>query len=126
VYVAAALELRDSDRGRLEVLTRAPTVRSGLATRARIVLLAAEGVANTEIADRTGTSRDTSLVFSARNSRFSLRFVGFITRRRTPNIHYGPQTYHVRTLIAGTERLLQKEGHYRQDCIANRDICVSR
>ena len=50
MYVAAALELRDGDRGRLEALTRASTVSAGLATRARIVLLAADGVANTEIA----------------------------------------------------------------------------
>ena len=61
MYVAAALELRDGDRGRLEALTRASTVSAGLATRARIVLLAADGVANTDIADRTGASRPTVL-----------------------------------------------------------------
>jgi transposase len=61
VYVAAALELREGDRGRLEALTRSPSVRAGLATRARIVLLAADGVANTDIADQTGTSRPTVL-----------------------------------------------------------------
>jgi transposase len=66
VYVAAALELRDGDRGRLEALTRASTVSAGLATRARIVLLAADGVANTEIADRTDTSRPTVLKWRGR------------------------------------------------------------
>jgi len=66
VYVAAALELRDGDRSRLEALTRAPSVRAGLATRARIVLLAAEGVANTDIAERTGTSRPTVLKWRGR------------------------------------------------------------
>jgi transposase len=66
VYVAEALELRDGDRGRLEALTRASTVRAGLATRARIVLLAADGVSNTEIADRTGTSRPTVLKWRGR------------------------------------------------------------
>ena len=66
MYVAAALELRDGDRGRLQVLTRAPTVRSWLATRARIVLLAAEGVANTDIAERTDTSRPTVLKWRGR------------------------------------------------------------
>ena len=55
----AALELRDGDRGRLEALMWASTVSAGLAPRARIVLLAADGVANTDIADRTGTSRPT-------------------------------------------------------------------
>lgn len=48
MYTAAALELRDGDRARLEALTRASTVTAGLATRARIVLLAADGVANTD------------------------------------------------------------------------------
>ena len=66
MYVAAALELRDGDRGRLEALTRASTVSAGLATRARIVLLAADGVANTDIADRTGTSRPTVLKWRGR------------------------------------------------------------
>ena len=66
MYVAEALELRDGDRGRLEALTRASTVRAGLATRARIVLLAADGVPNTEIADRTGTSRPTVLKWRGR------------------------------------------------------------
>ena len=66
MYVAAALELREGDRGRLEALTRASTVSAGLATRARIVLLAADGVANTDIADRTGTSRPTVLKWRGR------------------------------------------------------------
>jgi transposase len=61
VYVAGALELRDGDRARLEALTRASTARAGLATRARIVLLAADGIPNTDIAQRTGTSRPTVL-----------------------------------------------------------------
>jgi transposase len=69
VYVAAALELRDGDRGRLEALTRSPSVRAGLATRARIVLLAAEGIANTDIAERTGTSRPTVLRWRGRYER---------------------------------------------------------
>ena len=66
MYVAAALELREGDRGRLEALTRSPSVRAGLATRARIVLLAAEGLANTDIAERTGTSRPTVLKWRGR------------------------------------------------------------
>lgn len=47
-------------------MTRAPTVQAGLATRARIVLLAADGVANTDIADQTGTSRPTVLKWRGR------------------------------------------------------------
>ena len=40
-------------------LTRSSSVRAGLAQRARIVLLAADGVSNTAIAERVGVSRPT-------------------------------------------------------------------
>src|SRR3712207_1272245 len=56
---AAALTLRDGDRPRLEALVRSNTVAAGVALRARIVLLAAEGVANYEIAERVGVTRPT-------------------------------------------------------------------
>ncbi|MEU4675329.1 helix-turn-helix domain-containing protein, partial [Amycolatopsis sp. NPDC023774] len=56
---AAALSLRDGDRERLLSLTRSSSVRAGVAQRARIVLLAAEGVANSVIAERVGVSRPT-------------------------------------------------------------------
>jgi transposase len=57
--VAAALLLRDGDRARLESLTRASSVRAGTAQRARIVLLAGDGLANAEIARRVGVARQT-------------------------------------------------------------------
>src|SRR4051794_11355630 len=63
---AAALELREGDQPRLAAMTRSPTVRAGLAQRARILLLAAEGVSNTEIADKVGVSRPTVLVWRQR------------------------------------------------------------
>jgi hypothetical protein len=56
---AAALVLRDEDRPKLEALVRSSTVAVGLAQRARIVLLAADGVANYDIAERVGVSRPT-------------------------------------------------------------------
>jgi hypothetical protein len=52
---APALALGDGDRRRLTGWVRSSTVRAGLAQRARIVLLAAEGVSNTEIAERVAT-----------------------------------------------------------------------
>ena len=64
--VAAALVLREGDRSRLEALTRSSSVRAGLAGRARIVLLAAEGLPNAEIARQTGTSRPTVVDWRAR------------------------------------------------------------
>src|SRR4051794_4237429 len=56
---AVALALRDGDRERLISLTRSSSVRAGLAQRARIVVLAADGVSNTAIADKVGATRQT-------------------------------------------------------------------
>ena len=64
--VAAPLVLREGDRARLESLVRSSSVRAGLASRARIVLLAAEGLPNAEIARRCGTSRPTVVDWRSR------------------------------------------------------------
>src|SRR6476659_625057 len=64
--VAAPLVLREGDRPRLEAMLRSSSIRAGLASRARIVLLAAEGLPNAEIARRTGTSRPTVVDWRAR------------------------------------------------------------
>ena len=63
---AAALALRDGDREELSRLTRSSTVRAGLAQRARIVLLAADGESNTAIAERVGVSRPTVIAWRNR------------------------------------------------------------
>jgi transposase len=57
--VAPALILRNGDREKLAELARLPSVPSGLAKRARIVLLAADGVPNAQIARTAGVSRPT-------------------------------------------------------------------
>jgi transposase len=57
--LASALVLREGDRNRLGDLARLPSVPSGLARRARIVLLAADGVPNAQIARTVGVSRPT-------------------------------------------------------------------
>jgi transposase len=64
--VAAPLVLCEGDEARLESLTRSSSVRAGWALRARIVLLAAQGLPNAEIARRTGTSRPTVVDWRAR------------------------------------------------------------
>ena len=56
---AQPLGLRSGDRDVLESWLRSSSMRAGLAQRARIVLLAAEGVSNTEIAAKVGVSRPT-------------------------------------------------------------------
>ncbi|MGH3099106.1 MAG: IS630 family transposase [Streptosporangiales bacterium] len=64
--IAAALVLRLGDRPELERLLRSTSVRAGVALRARIVLLAAEGHPNAEVARMTGTSRPTVLAWRNR------------------------------------------------------------
>jgi transposase len=63
---AARLGLRDGDREELRGWVRSSTISAGLAQRARIVLLAADGLANTEIAERVGVSRPTVIGWRAR------------------------------------------------------------
>ena len=63
---APALVLGDDDREVLTRLSRAPSTRAGLAQRARIVLLAAEGTSNTRIAELVGVSRPTVIAWRAR------------------------------------------------------------
>ncbi len=57
--LAPALALREGDRRVLGDLARLPSVPSGLAKRARIVLLAADGMPNAQIARTVGVSRPT-------------------------------------------------------------------
>jgi transposase len=63
---APALALCEGDREALERLTRASSVRAGLAQRARIVLLAADGSSNTAIAELVGVSRPTVIAWRER------------------------------------------------------------
>jgi transposase len=56
---AVSLPLRDGDRETLLRLSRSTAVRAGLAQRARIVVLAADGMSNTAIAERVGATRTT-------------------------------------------------------------------
>src|SRR5450755_4050626 len=57
--MSRALVLRQGDRERLAELARLPSVPSGLAKRARMVLLASDGVPNAQIARAVGVSRPT-------------------------------------------------------------------
>src|SRR3954470_16658791 len=55
--VAVAIELSDDERRQLEAWTRRRTSAQALALRSRIVLAAADGLKNTEIAERLGVTR---------------------------------------------------------------------
>ena len=70
---AAALGLREGDRERLVSLTRSTSVRAGLARRARVVLLAAEGMSNTAISAQVGLSRPKVIGWRQRYERSGIR-----------------------------------------------------
>ena len=57
--VAAPLQLREGDREELTRLVRSSTAEARLVQRARIVLLAADGMSNVAIAQRVGVDADT-------------------------------------------------------------------
>jgi hypothetical protein len=63
--LAPALVLRASDRDRLADLARLPSVPSGPAKRARMMMLAADGMPNAQIARTVGVSRPTDRAAAA-------------------------------------------------------------
>src|SRR3954464_3471904 len=62
----AAVALSVDERAQLESWTRRRTSAQALALRSRIVLLAADGLRNTEIADRLGIHRNVAGKWRAR------------------------------------------------------------
>jgi transposase-like protein len=56
MQAAPALELSDEERARLETLASSTSTPHGVVVKARALLLAADGVANYEIARRVGVS----------------------------------------------------------------------
>jgi transposase len=93
---AAALGLRDGDRQRLESWLRSSTIAAGLAQRARIVLLAADGLPNVEIAERVGVSRPTVTSWRARYARSGI--AGLADQARSGR----PRTIDHRRIVAAT------------------------
>ena len=81
---AQPLGLRSGDRELLESWTRSSSIRAGLAQRARIVLLAADGVSNTEIAERVGVSRPTVISWRDRYASSGLQGLGDEQRSGRP------------------------------------------
>ena len=64
--VAVTIELSDDERAQLVAWSRRPSSAQALAARSRIVLLAAEGLRNTEIAERLGVHRNMATKWRAR------------------------------------------------------------
>src|SRR5665647_2935937 len=63
---APGLSISEFERLELQRLTRSSSVSAGLAKRARIVLLAGQGLSNTAIAERVGVSRPTVIAWRSR------------------------------------------------------------
>jgi len=63
---AVGIELSVQERAQLEAWSRRRTSAQALAQRSRIVLAAAEGLTNTEIAERVGVSRNTAATWRSR------------------------------------------------------------
>ncbi len=78
---APALVLRDGDRNRLEGWLRSRSLSSGLTKRARMILLAADGVGNRLIAQRVGASPTTVIEWRARYDEHGL--AGLSDRERS-------------------------------------------
>jgi transposase len=64
--LTVAVQMPAEDRAELIRWTRTPSLRAGLAQRARIVLLADEGVGTNEIAQRVGVSKPTVIAWKKR------------------------------------------------------------
>lgn len=84
--VAAPLTLREGDRGRLEALARSTSVRASVIQRAQIVLMSAEGLTNTEIARRTGSSRPTVIAWRNRYAAGGITALGDLPRSGRPAV----------------------------------------
>jgi transposase len=95
---APALGLREGDRSELVRLTRSSSVRAGLAQRARIVLLSAEGLSNTAIAEQVGVSRPTVIGWRERYAHSGL--AGLDDEVRSGR----PRTVDHREIVAATLR----------------------
>src|ERR1700679_193235 len=62
----AVMEVPAADREVLESWLRSPSIRAGLAQRARIVLLAGDGVGTNTIAERVGAAKQTVITWKKR------------------------------------------------------------
>jgi len=84
--VAAPIVLRPGDESRLTTVSWCSTAGAGVVQRARIVLLAAEGVSNAEIGRRVGVSRPTVLSWRARYEQSGIAGLGDLDRSGRPPV----------------------------------------
>lgn len=97
-HAAPALVLRHGDRAELESWLRCTTVGAGQVMRARIVLAAADGLANQDIMDTVGVSRPTVTKWRGRYSEYGVD--GLVDADRPGR----PKTVNQSKIIAATLR----------------------
>ncbi len=85
--IAPPLVLKAGDKERLQTLLRSSSAPVALVTRARIVLLASEGLANAEIARQVGISGPTVLTWRNRYGAGGLAALGDLPRSGRPVVH---------------------------------------
>ena len=103
----APLTLSESERDELRSITRSRSMPQSLATRARIVLLSAEGESNTDIAERLGLSKPTVGIWRKRY--LTQRIAGLYDEPRPG----GPRSIRdeqVATLLRKTLKTKPKDG----------------
>src|ERR1019366_9405811 len=101
---APPLEIPPRDKRRLRAWTQSRNIPAGLAQRARIVLLAGHGLANAEIAERTGVSRPTVILWRNRYAEGGLGALEDQPRSGRPN-RIDPLEIVIRTLEPPPARL---------------------
>ena len=101
------LTLSESERDELRSITRSRSMPQSLATRARMVLLSADGESNTDIAERLGLSKPTVGIWRKRYR--TQRIAGLYDEPRPG----GPRSIHdeqVATLLRKTLKTKPKDG----------------
>jgi len=79
--LTVAVDISPRDREQLSSWTRSTSIRAGLAQRARIVLLAGQGLGTTEIVRRVGVSRPTVIAW---RRRYATEGIGGLADRPKP------------------------------------------
>ena len=102
--LTVSVEVPPRDREVLASWVRSPSIRAGLAQRARIVLLAGDGIGTNEIVRRTGVSKPTVILWK---KRYDAEGVGGLEDRPKPGRPSDTDEAEVvaRTLEAPPERL---------------------
>src|SRR5271165_2949224 len=93
------LKLRRGDRSQLEAILRSGTVEARLAQRARIIVLAADGWSNRDIAETVGMHYNQVGIWRKRYVEFGLAGLSDEERTGRPHI-YGPR----RRVVVGEAR----------------------